>query len=391
MIKIALELDNYTPGVGASGPWVRLNGTKRDGNPVTISFFGPVATALGKQLGQIVPFGKTVAEMRLHLEVKAEQREGKEYKDANTGVVRRWKYYSGTEFDIQLGSALELAKVRTDAARLLREIEVEKVSGRDLADAFRKLAAFAARTGEVTVDLSYLNELELTDDLPADTDTPEASAEAQALERYEREDRTNGLTAAIEEAPSLHATAEHAAEEASAPEEAADASSEANLEGGVAVEDDGVAVSADQKFVASASDEISDTISRGLAVSTLDPLEVDNEIDFGDDGDFGDDDTDDGVDYQASSEPETAPEVKSAPAERPAAETRPAPAAAATAARPLPGRPVSAPAVANPRPAGASAPQATAPSRPQAPVPVSRPLPPMARPMARPGMPGPRG
>jgi hypothetical protein len=377
-MNIALELETYDYKKGTNGPYLRMHGTQRNGKAVYISFFGPAATKLAKELGDLVPFGSTVADMRLFVDVKGEWRDGKDWTDGN-GVIRKQRFFRGDTFEIPQGRALELERVRNDASRLIGGFDLENLSGQDLVKAFRELATFVSKTAGVTVDLSQVPDFEAAEQSLEVPHTSTTDPEGQALDRYDREDRKNGLSAAVEGAPSLNvaSSAAPSPEEDSAPEvpEVAEPENE--------VEDDIVDVPADQEFVAAPSDEISESIADDLAAAGIDPLAIDNDVDFGDD----DDGLDDSIDPEVAtaSEPEVVVEDK-------VAEVKPVAAVAQPVSRPFPGRPVSAPSIQRPAMA-APAKAAPAAEQPQAaasaPTPAARPSsPPMVRPQPRPPMPG---
>jgi hypothetical protein len=396
MLNIALELETYEPRVGTTGPFIRLHGTQRNGKPIRITFFGDEALDLGRQLGKIIPFGSTIAGMRLHVDVQGEWRDGKKWVDEK-GAERQNRYFRGEKFEIPQGRALELERVRTDAAALMRDIDPERLTGPDLVAAFRKLAAFVSRTGGVTVDLSAMDDLDVEHEAAAHApsqaqNTAALTPEEQAAQQYEREDRKNGLTAALEEAPAIEdvATVDVAAE----VDAAAEVHTPASAEDDIAVDDavnptaESVAtaetldVAADQQFVASPTDEVSESIAQDLGASSVDPLAVDNDVDFSNEDD-------DSATQDLTGEPMEELEVAQ-PVENAAA---PAVQQAAPG-RSLPGRPLSAPVIPTPRPAaptvapGPQAPAAPAQSTgrpaPSAPVAARPQVPPMARPMPRP-------
>jgi hypothetical protein len=371
-----------------------MHGTQRNGKPVYISFFGPVATKLGKELGDLIPFGSTVASMRLFVDVKGEWRDGKEYVDGN-GVTKKQRFFRGDSFEIPQGRALELERVRNDASRLIAGMDLENLAGQDLVKAFRDLAAFVSRTAGVSLDLSQIPDFEAAEQSLDAAQPSTTDPEGQAMDHYDREDRKNGLSAAVEDAPSLNVASSSAlsVEEDATPEapEIADTESEAD-----AVEDDIVDVPADQEFVAAPSDEISESVADDLAAASIDPLAIDNEVDFGDD-----DSLDEGIDHSAEAETAVVSQPEAAEPEN-VVEAKPVAAVSQPASRPFSGRPVSAPTIPVPRPASAApvatqaaqrpatqpaASAATAPS--VSATPTARPSgPPMARPMPRPPMPG---
>jgi hypothetical protein len=267
-------------------------------------------------------------------------------------------------------------------------MDLENLAGQDLVKAFRDLAAFVSRTAGVSLDLSQIPDFEAAEQSLDAAQPSTSDPEGLAMDHYDREDRKNGLSAAVEGAPSLNVASSSAlsVEEDAAPEapEIADTENEAD-----AVEDDIVDVPADQEFVAAPSDEISESVADDLAAAGIDPLAIDNEVDFGDD-----DNLDEGIVHSAEAETAVVSQPEAVEPEN-VVEAKPVAAVSQPGSRPFPGRPVSAPTIPVPRPASAAPvatqaaqrpatqPAASAPSVSTAPT--ARPSgPPMARPMPRP-------
>jgi len=193
-MKAIIEIKRTRADEGKTGPWLRLAGRDHRGKNVNAVVFGPKATALTKELLDLVPEGEEIANRRLLIELVGQFKDGQFVRDGRTVKTRTLHVDS---YKVLTGPTLELARLRRDAEAVLDKAEELRKAG-DFQGGYRVLAEYAAAACNRSIDL--INSAEAVEDevfgdpepTAEETDTPASepvgNPEAEAAAIYAAED-----------------------------------------------------------------------------------------------------------------------------------------------------------------------------------------------------------
>lgn len=205
---INLMITSFETGVENEVRYTRIRGPYgRSTLPVKVK--GSMSAALNARLNATLSEGETIEGKKLFVELTGE------FQTFTNDEGKRFRFFSADKFELVMGPALELARMRREAAAVLENAEIMRKAGR-IDQAYKMVTTTFAEFAHVALDLSDFDDEHL---LGAISEPP-VNAEKAALAQLDREE-----TAAPSAAPSqpdddvvLEAeAAELPAQEAAAP------------------------------------------------------------------------------------------------------------------------------------------------------------------------------
>jgi hypothetical protein len=212
---INLLVTSFETGVENDVRYTRIRGPYGNSTlPVKVK--GAMSAALNARLAATLSDGETIETKRLVVELTGE------FKTFTNDAGQRRRYFSADKFDVVQGPALELARMRREAADVLENAEILRKAGR-IDQAYKMVSTTFAEFARVALDLSDFDDEHLIGAISE----PPVNAEKAALAQLDREEAV-----ATSPAPSVSQPDDDVVLEAEAEEIGADAAVAGPLEFG---------------------------------------------------------------------------------------------------------------------------------------------------------------
>lgn len=212
---INLLVTAFETGVENDVRYTRIRGPYGNSTlPVKVK--GAMSAALNARLAATLSDGETIETKRLVVELTGE------FKTFTNDAGQRRRYFSADKFEVVQGPALELARMRREAADVLENAEILRKAGR-IDQAYKMVSTTFAEFARVALDLSDFDDEHLIGAISE----PPVNAEKAALAQLDREEAV-----ASSPAPTVSQPDDDVVLEAEAEEIGADAAVAGPLEFG---------------------------------------------------------------------------------------------------------------------------------------------------------------
>lgn len=173
---ITLLVTSHETGTENNQRYTRIVGPY-GGRSLPVKVRGNMAAALNARLSATLSEGETIESKKLFVELTGE------FVTFTNAQNQRRRYFSAEKFEVVQGPALELARMRREAASVIENAEMLRKAGR-IDQAYRMVATTFAEFGQVPLDIADLDD----DHLIGELAEPPVNAEKAALAQLAMED-----------------------------------------------------------------------------------------------------------------------------------------------------------------------------------------------------------
>jgi hypothetical protein len=173
---ITLLVTGFETGIENDVRYTRIRGPYGNSTlPVKVK--GTMSAALNARLSATLSDGETIETKRLFVELTGE------FQIFTNESGQRRRYFSADKFEVVQGPALELARMRREAAEVLENAEILRKAGR-IDQAYKMVSTTFAEFARVALDLSDFDDEHLIGAISE----PPVNAEKAALAQLDREE-----------------------------------------------------------------------------------------------------------------------------------------------------------------------------------------------------------